>query len=90
MNKRAHHSAEAPRLEQSTRVASAAEHQKVLEQQRRVEQEAAEARHVAIMVRLHAEKLKRESDPKFIARQKNRELQVIYGVEGFVKHLMWI
>lgn len=71
-------------IEQSSRVAAAAEHQKVLEQQRQVEREAAEARHVAMMARLHAERVQRESDPKFIARQKNRELREKYGVYGFV------
>lgn len=71
-------------IEQSSRVAAAAEHQKALEQQRQVEREAAEARHVAMMARLHAERVQRESDPKFIARQKNRELREKYGVDGFV------
>ncbi|RRV69578.1 hypothetical protein EGI99_05895 [Stutzerimonas stutzeri] len=71
-------------IEQSSRVAAAAEHQKALEQQRQVEQEAAEARHAAMMARLQAERLQRESDPKFIARQRNRELRERYGVDGFV------
>ncbi len=71
-------------IEQSSRVAAAAEHQNALKQQRQVEQEAAEARHAAMMARLHAERLQRESDPKFIARQKNRELRENYGVDGFV------
>jgi len=74
-------------IEQSSRVAAAAEHQKALEQQRQVEQEAAEARHAAMMARFHAERLQRESDPKFIARQKNRELRENYGVDGFVDEL---
>lgn len=71
-------------IEQSSRVAAAAEHQKALEQQRQVEQEAAEARHAAMMARLQAERLQRESDPKFIARKRNRELRERYGVDGFV------
>lgn len=70
--------------EQSTRVDAALLRQKAAEQQRKVDQEAAEARHSAMMTRLHAEKLQRESDLKFIARQKNRELRERYGVDGFV------
>lgn len=74
-------------IEQSSRVAAAAEHQKALEQQRQVEREAAEARHVAMMARLHAERVQRESDPKFIARKQNRELREKFGVDGFVDEL---
>lgn len=74
-------------IEQSSRVTAAAEHQKALEQRRQVEREAAEARHAAMMARLHDERLQRESDPKFIARQKNRELREKYGVDGFVDEL---
>lgn len=74
-------------IEQSSRVAAAAEHQKSLEQQRKVEQEAAEARHATMMARFHAERLQRESDPKFIARQKSRVLRENYGVDGFVDEL---
>ena len=71
-------------IEQSSRVAAAAEHQKALEQQQQVEREEAETRHAAMMARFHAERVQRESDPKFIARQKNRELREKYGVYGFV------
>ncbi|RRW12275.1 hypothetical protein EGJ43_18355 [Stutzerimonas stutzeri] len=71
-------------VEQVSRVAAALVRQKAAEQQKQVEQEAAEARHAAMMARLHAERLQRESDPKFIARQKNRELRENYGVDGFV------
>jgi tetratricopeptide (TPR) repeat protein len=71
-------------IEQSSRVAAALVRQKAAEQQRQVEQEAAEARHAAMMARLHAERLQRESDPKFIARQRNRDLRERYGVDGFL------
>ncbi|TRO19157.1 hypothetical protein EQ826_24205 [Ectopseudomonas mendocina] len=71
-------------IELSSRVAAAAEHQKALEQQQQVEREEAETRHAAMMARFHAERVQRESDPKFIARQKNRELREKYGVYGFV------
>lgn len=74
-------------IDQSSRVAAAAEHQKALEQQRQVEREAAEARHAAMMARLHDQRLQREGDPKFIARQKNRELREKYGVDGYVDEL---
>lgn len=57
-------------IEQSTRVDAAFARQKAAEQQLKVDQEAAEARHAAMMARLHAERLQRESDPKFIVRQK--------------------
>jgi len=71
-------------IEQSARVAAALVRQKAVDQQRQVEREEADARHAAMMARLHAERLQRESDPKFIARQKNRELRENYGVDGFV------
>jgi len=71
-------------IEQSYRVAAALERQKTVDQQRQVEREEAEARHAAMMARLHAERLQRESDPKYIARQRNRELRERYGVDGFV------
>ncbi len=71
-------------IEQSARVEAAFAREKAAEQQRKVDQEAAEIRHTAMMARLHAERLQRESDPKFIARQKNRELREKYGVDGFV------
>ncbi|OQR35350.1 hypothetical protein BWR15_15575 [Pseudomonas sp. T] len=71
-------------IEQSARVEAALAREKVAEQQRKVDQEAAEIRHTAMMDRLHAERLQRESDPKFIARQKNSELREAYGVDCFV------
>lgn len=74
-------------IEQSARVAAAALQQKALEERRQVEREEAEARHRAMLAKLQAERLQRESDPKFIARQKNRELREKYGVDGFVDEL---
>jgi tetratricopeptide (TPR) repeat protein len=71
-------------IEQSTRIAAAVLKQKALEQERLVEREEVESRHKAMMARLRAEKLQRESDPKFIARQKNRELRERYEVDGYV------
>lgn len=71
-------------IEQSARVAAALARQSAVDQQRQVEREEADARHAAMMARHHAERLQRESDPKFIARQRNREMRERYGVDGFV------
>lgn len=71
-------------IEQSARVAATAVLQRDLEQQRKVEQEAADVRHTAMMDRLRIERLQRESDPRYIARQKNRKLRERFGVDGFV------
>lgn len=64
-------------IEQSARITAAKARQQV-------ERHEADARQQAMFARLHAEKLQRESDPKFIARKKNRELRERYGVDGFV------
>jgi hypothetical protein len=74
-------------IEQSARIAATAVLQRDIEQQRKVEQEAADARHAAMMDRLRIERLQRESDPRYIARQKNRELRERFGVDGFVDEL---
>ncbi len=74
-------------IEQSARIAATAVLQRDIKQQRKVEQEAADARHAAMMDRLRIEQLQRESDPRYIARQKNRELRKRFGVDGFVDEL---
>ena len=74
-------------IEQSARIAATAVLQRDIKQQRKVEQKAADARHEAMMDRLRIERLQRESDPRYIARQKNRELRERFGVDGFVDEL---
>lgn len=57
----------------------------LVQQQKIAEQNAADAREAAMWARIEAERIQRESDPKFIARKKNQELRRRYGVEVFVE-----
>jgi hypothetical protein len=53
--------------------------------QRRASESEAAARQAAMWASLKAERTKRESDPKFIAKQKNQELRRKYDVDHFVE-----
>lgn len=54
-------------IEQSARIAAAAVLQRNVERKKEVEQEAADARHAAIMDRLRTERLQRKNDPRYLA-----------------------
>ena len=72
-------------VEQDRRVALAQLQQLEAETQKIAEQIATEAREAAMWARLNAERIKRESDPRFIARRKNQELRRKYGLGMFVE-----
>lgn len=71
--------------ERDQRIAAAQLHQQEIEAQKKAEQDLADAREAAMWTRLESERLKRESDPTFIARKKNQELRRKYGVDIFVE-----
>lgn len=71
--------------ERDGRIALAQQAQLELEAKKIAEQNAAETREAAMWARIEAERIQRESDPKFIARKKNQELRLKYGVEVFVE-----
>ncbi len=69
------------RAESEQRAAARVQRQ----QEAEAERAAAAAREATMWARLEAERVKRESDPKFIARRKNQELRYKYGVACFVE-----
>lgn len=71
--------------ERDRRIALAQQQQLEIEEQKIAEQNAADAREAAMWARLEAERIQRESDPRFIARKKNQELRRKYGLEVFVE-----
>lgn len=77
--------AQCAQAEQDQRIALAQQQQLEMETQKIAEQNAADAREAARWTRLEAERIQRESDPKFIARKKNQELRRKYGLEMFVE-----
>ncbi|MFQ2222404.1 hypothetical protein [Aeromonas enteropelogenes] len=72
-------------LEREQRVAMAKKRQLELETIRIAEQKAAALRYEMLQAQYKAERIKRESDPKFIARRKNQELRRKFGIEEFVE-----
>lgn len=71
--------------EREGRVAASLQKQREAEAQKRAERSAEIERQAAMWARLEAERIQRESDPKFIARKKNQELRRKYGVVTFVE-----
>src|SRR5690606_8911708 len=52
---------------------------------REVEAAAAEARQVAMWAKIEAERIRRERDPRNIARREDRALRERYGIHDFVE-----
>lgn len=77
--------AQRAQAERDQRIALAQHQQLEMEAQKITEQNAADAREAAMWARLEADRIQRESDPKFIARKKNQELRWKYGLEMFVE-----
>jgi len=77
--------AQRAQAEQDQRIKLAQQQQMEKAAQKIAEQNAADAREAARWARLEAERIQRESDPKFIARKKNQELRWKYGLDMFVE-----
>lgn len=72
-------------LEQEQRIATAKKQQLEFEAMRIAEQKAVALKYEVLQAQYEAEQIKRESDPKFIARRKNQELRRKFGIEIFVE-----
>ncbi|TNH95371.1 hypothetical protein [Aeromonas sobria] len=72
-------------LEREQRIAMAIKRQLELEAIKIAEQKAAALRYETLQAQYKAERIKRESDPKFIARRKNQDLRRKFGVDVFVE-----
>jgi hypothetical protein len=73
------------RLERDLRISAAPALQLMNGARIKADADAAKEREAAMWARLDDERAKRESDPIFIAKQKNRELRRKYGVDIFVE-----
>jgi len=73
------------RSEREVRISSASAQQQIDDKRIKAEAHAAKEREAAMWLRLGEEKAKRESDPRFIAKQKNRELRRKFGIQTFVE-----
>ncbi len=73
------------RLEREQRIVVARQQQLEIEASKIAEQQAEAVRQKAMWARIEAERIKRESDPRYIARKKNQELRQKFGVDGFVE-----
>ncbi|MEE4462695.1 hypothetical protein V2S84_11395 [Azotobacter chroococcum] len=71
--------------EREQRIAAELLQQLEIDAQKKADQAMADAREAAMWARLEAERIQRESDPKFIARKKNQELRRKCGVDVFVE-----
>lgn len=71
--------------ERERRIAAELLQQLEIDAKKKADQAIADAREAAMWARLKAERIQRESDPKFIARKKNQELRRKYGVDVFVE-----
>ena len=77
--------AQAAQAEQRLRCEHA-ERERVHKERERVEAQAREeARQQAMWAEIEVERLRRESDPRHIARRKNREQREKYGIHGYVE-----
>jgi len=72
-------------LERDARIAAAFTLTESSDARALANQAEAKEREAAMWARLDEERAKRESDPKFIAKQKNRELRRKYGVDIFIE-----
>lgn len=73
------------RAERETRALAMEEQRRFEEIQRQADVAAAAVRQAAMWASIEAQRIKRESAPEFIARQKSRELRRKYGVDSFVE-----
>lgn len=73
------------RSEREIRIEAALVHQRNSEARMQIDQAESKAREAAMWASLEEERAKRESDPKFIAKQKNRELRRKFGIDVFVE-----
>ncbi|CAJ1812838.1 hypothetical protein [Aeromonas hydrophila] len=73
------------KAEQEQRNELAQQKQREIAVQKAVDEERYKAEQKARSVRLEAERIQRESDPKYIARMKNQALREKYGVTGYVE-----
>lgn len=73
------------RSERDVRISYASAQQQIEDDRIKAEANAAKEREAAMWLRLDEEKAKRENDPRFIAKQKNRELRRKFGIETFVE-----
>lgn len=73
------------RSERDVRISSALAQQLLVDERIKAEAYAAKEREASMWLRLDEQKAKRESDPRFIAKQKNRELRRKFGVDIFVE-----
>ncbi|MFC4861206.1 hypothetical protein ACS8MQ_08710 [Pseudomonas sp. MAHUQ-62] len=73
------------KAERDQRIALSQQQQLEVEAQKVAERNAADAREAAMWDRIEAERVQRESDPKFIAKKRSQELRRKYGVEVFVE-----
>ena len=73
------------KAEQEQRNELAQQKQREIAAQKAADEERYKAEQKARSVRLEAERIQRESDPKYIARMKNQALREKYGVTGYVE-----
>jgi tetratricopeptide (TPR) repeat protein len=71
--------------EQAIRVEAATAARLVREAEERAREAEERARDAAMQARLRLARMARESDPKYIAKIKNKNLRVRYGVDSFVE-----
>lgn len=68
-----------------TAAAEQAKRERVVEAERQATAAEQKAREADYWAQQEAARLARESDPKYIAKMKNRALRARYGIEGFVE-----
>ncbi len=66
------------------RMAEAALARQLAEEQAAAAEKEAEARQAAMWERLTRERIARESDPRYIAKMRNREIRSRFGIDGHV------
>jgi len=71
--------------EQAVRIEAATAARQVHEAAERERAAAVQAKVDLLFKRREAERLARESDPRYVARVRNRELRARYGIHGFVE-----